>query len=53
MKRRKLTREEAELLTEAAMQRADKQEKSRALPQQAYRDPADFVKFEREKGRKK
>lgn len=48
--RRKLTPEEALLLTQIRMQRAQvKQEQSRALPQQAYRDPSETVKFEREK----
>lgn len=53
MKRRKLTTEEAALLAEIAMQRADKQERSRALPQYAYRDPSEFIKFERETMQKK
>lgn len=47
--KRRLTPEEAALLAEIAMQRAEKQERSRALPQYAYRDPALAVKFEREK----
>lgn len=50
--KRKLTPEEAALLAEIAMQRAEKQEQSRALPQQAYGNPADLVKFDREKGKK-
>lgn len=54
MKRRKLTAEEVLLLTEIRMQRAQvKQEQSRALPQQAYRDPSEFIKFERETMQKK
>ena len=51
--KRKLTAEEAALLAEIAMQRAEKQERSRALPQQAYRDPSEFIKFERETMQKK
>lgn len=54
MKRRKLTAEEILLLTQIRMQRAQvRQEQSRALPQRAYGNPADFVKFDREKGKKK
>ena len=49
MKRRKLTTEEAALLAEIAMQRAEKQERSRALPQYAYKDPALAIQFDREK----
>lgn len=51
--KRKLTTEEAALLAEIAMQRSEKQERSRALPQWAYRDPSLAVKFEREKEKKK
>lgn len=52
--KRKLTAEEILLLTEIRIQRAQvRQEQSRALPQQAYKDPSLAVKFEREKEKKK
>ena len=47
MKRPKLTREEAQMLAQIRLQRANK-EKSRALPAYSYQNPADFIQFERE-----
>lgn len=53
MKRPNLTREEAQMLAQIRLQRAQvQQERSRALPTHRYGNPADFVKFERE-GKKK
>ena len=47
----KLTRDEAQMLAQIRLQRAGK-EASRALPRHMYRNPAEFIKFERE-GKKK
>lgn len=49
MKRPNLTREEAQMLAQIRLQRAQvQQERSRALPTQLYRDPSENVRFERE-----